>query len=348
MKYAGYLSLRNTRVSIKSFSFFSKCLSFIWLIAYGSNAIALPPHIPRDGDNIYIGFSGSEKNSFFLSLSYYGDFFTKIGELKGLENVPNLNSTALVTISPDGIIQQKANINYRTNFLAGGVSLGYSMGGTTKIEIEGQYATLRVNDKDFKNKDDASYLEIARIKDGVSGLYNANNQVFKNDKNSFSILSYPNGIVPNPGTRFASFDSTKDFLATKYSNEGIGFINGFVNVGYNVNIKGIPISPYIALGIGISRTTFLRDTAYGLAYQVKGGLSLDFNEHFSVFAGYNYRGTFKPQKYTSVTPTTGIVGVKSSGNVVTAPEKEIFASGTSTFEMPIGLHGLTAGLIFKF
>lgn len=289
------------------------------------------------------GFKGltSDSNKFFISGTYYGDFFTNIDKVKGSENGGMAGQ--LYALDKNGIATTKIP-DYKSDYIAGGVLLGISFAGGYRIELEGQYANVVLDDEGTSNGN-LTYLEIARTPSallgsntGMLGWYSHDSDIYKLNAGSFSKASTGyaiGGVLVDPGTVniipptptptpptpptplvvAASLyaDGKSDMLATKYTNGSIRFIGGFVNIGYDITIPGSKISPFVTLGAGIAQTQYMGQTDYGFAYQAKAGASYSLTDDISVFLGYDYRGTLE-QSYT-VTPNNKIFAVSAGGNV---------------------------------
>jgi hypothetical protein len=285
----------------------------------------------------------SNPGGMYASIQYYGDFFTHMGDFKGKEDATGVTTSGAFGWNTTGDKGIAYDPDYITDYVAGGISVGYSMGNGLRAEIEGQYFNVEVDDADFKTKENSKYLELAR-KGDISGAVTTTGLDFvKKNEADFSITSeggVKGGLVPNPVIALTD----KDYLAVKFKNDGIRFMGGFVNVGYDIRIPGVPVTPFIVGGVGFAQTKFLEQDVYGLAYQAKAGVAYNMG-NFAIFAGYDYRGTFS-KEYKEVKPISAIAAV-TAGNTL-APKDAVAASSTATVETTLGVHGLTAGVSFKF
>jgi opacity protein-like surface antigen len=347
------------------------------LLSVAQDADAAPHQVKSTHSSSHSGAAASNMHSsrqsnMYASVQYYGDFFTHMGTFTGKENATGVTSGDILTYKSNGLPSKSATYDpdYKTDYISGGASLGYSM-GYFRFEFEGQYSNIVVDDKDFKTKDDAKYLEIIRKNDNLTGDLTAASELYKENKGAFSVssehynevqkLSAAAGATPVPL-------SNKDHLAAKIKNDGMRFIGGFLNMGYDLRVPGFPLVPFVVAGAGLAQTKFLGDTVYGFAYQVKGGVTFHLNNNIAFFAAYDYRGTLS-KEYKEVplmvsikgvpagiiTPSVPAVGTSGTPGYAPAipaaqqaPTTAVIASNGVTAENAFGVHGLMAGIKVSF
>ncbi|WP_374698478.1 P44/Msp2 family outer membrane protein [Wolbachia endosymbiont (group B) of Limnophora tigrina] len=98
----------------------------------------------------------------------------------------------------------------------------------------------------------------------------------------------------------------KDTTLTGASNPEGGIANnltaisGLVNVYYDIAIEGMPITPYIGVGVGAAyvsnplatKVTDDKASGFGVAYQAKAGVSYDVTPEIKLYAGARYFGSY--------------------------------------------------------
>lgn len=283
------------------------------------------------------------------SIQYYGDFFVIPHSFTGTEDASGVITREVLGWNSDSTAPEKYNPNYTTNYIAGGFSLGHTTFFGLKTEFEAQYYNVVPDSTNFTIKDDSKYFELAR-KDNITGSYNPTTRPeMARNAYAFSIGSESRGVKRGilDTTSQATFNSNdvpggRDHLAVKFRNEGIRSISGYFNIGLELNVPGIPISPFIFGGVGVAQMRFLDVDTYGIAYQGKVGVTYNIGSYFGIFAGYSYRGVL-PRKYSEITPTTSVIGIKKTSSV-----PDVIASTTVTIENSLTVHGLMAGLIARF
>lgn len=120
-----------------------------------------------------------------------------------------------------------------------------------------------------------------------------------------------------------------DAKYVSYNTDGVSGMAAFVNAYYDLEDPTMLVSPYVGVGAGMARMTFLGQKANRLAYQVKFGLSLAVSETIKGYFGYRYLGTTEGDGFKGVT--------KGNANGITDYT-------SATIKIPYNSHGVEVGL----
>ncbi|MFV9838811.1 MAG: P44/Msp2 family outer membrane protein [Aaplasma endosymbiont of Hyalomma asiaticum] len=71
-------------------------------------------------------------------------------------------------------------------------------------------------------------------------------------------------------------------------NSGVGLVSGIISVCRDIEV-GFGTMPYVCGGFGLERAKSFGATSFGVACQVRGGVSYRMNNRLSGFAGFFYR-----------------------------------------------------------
>lgn len=77
-------------------------------------------------------------------------------------------------------------------------------------------------------------------------------------------------------------------------------ISGLVNVYYDIAVEDMPVTPYVGVGVGAAylsnplatKVTDDKASGFGVAYQVKAGVSYDVTPEVKLYAGARYFGSY--------------------------------------------------------
>ncbi|VVC35272.1 Outer membrane protein/outer membrane enzyme PagP, beta-barrel,Surface antigen msp4 [Cinara cedri] len=194
---------------------------------------------------------------------------------------------------------------YKSSLLAGGIAAGYTMEGI-RAEFEVFYSNLGVDGSDYKaSAGGADAPDNAKKFGKKTGLTEAD-------------TANATGI-----------------------NDGFKSIVAMVNAYYDVDLSEIPVTPYVGAGVGVSRTTFVGNSHYKLAYQAKAGVSYAVTPEIKVYGGYRYFGMYGAEFKDSVMKHT----TAATPPVVT--EEKVVLQQDGLYGT-LGVHGIEAGVMFHF
>ncbi|WP_339045543.1 P44/Msp2 family outer membrane protein [Candidatus Mesenet endosymbiont of Agriotes lineatus] len=297
------------------------------------------PTGPVDGDigNIYIAGH------------YHGEFFNKIGGLKGKEDAQGVATGAILGWDAESKAAGKYKPKYKNPVFAGGASIGVALMEGIRIEFEGLYSQINVDDKDFESEEKAQYVELQRAGTASGNTAQNSNWASIDVTVRTSVntgLGQNDVIIANP--RFAAF---------KMKNEGFNNIAGMINAYGDFRIsEEFEADLYAGVGAGLTKIKFLDTSRFAPAYQIKGGISCALpNSPAKVFVGYRYFGVFG-DKFKEVKSTTGgeitaaVAGEDGGPNAAGGGRNEPIRikSTTATIESSFAVHGIEAGIMYNF
>lgn len=248
-------------------------------------------------------------SSYYVRLQYNGDFFNVMSE-KELKLGSGTSAASLFSMLPaDGAKTGTTyKPKYKSSLLAGGIAAGYTMEGI-RAEFEVFYSNLGVDGSDYKasagGADAPDNAKEFGKKTGWTGLTDATNAT---------------GI-----------------------NDGFKNIVGMVNAYYDIDLgsESIPVVPYVGAGVGVSRTTFVGNSHYKLAYQAKAGVSYAVTPEIKVYGGYRYFGMYGTEFKDS------ILKYKATAEATTTSEDKVVLQQDGLYGT-LGVHGIEAGVMFHF
>jgi len=249
-------------------------------------------------------------SSYYVRLQYNGDFFNVMSD-KELKANTGTNNAMASLFSPDKADGTKKTASpykpkYKSSLLAGGIAAGYTMEGI-RAEFEVFYSNLGV--------DGAGYKE-------------ANAEKPENAKEFGKVTAYAGA-------------ATADAIGT---NEGFKNIVAMVNAYYDIDLgsESIPVVPYVGAGVGVSRTTFVGNSHFKLAYQAKAGVSYAITPEIKVYGGYRYFGMYGTEFKDSV-----MKHKKASADTTLTEEAKVVLQQEGLYGT-LGVHGIEAGVMFHF
>ncbi len=289
----------------------------------------------REVGNTPAGPIEGDMGGFYITGHYHGEFFNNIGEFKGKEDATGVVTQKILGWKKDGTLSQEYKPEYKAQLFAGGGAVGFAMEGL-RVELEGLYSQININNKDFTKEENAQYVELQRNNDSSGGTMNTA------PINAFAsidtTLRKDTAAVDVPNSRLAAF---------KMKNEGFRNIAGMVNAYYDIESEDMPVVPYIGIGGGLTQIKFLGKERYAFAYQAKAGVSYAVTPEVKLFAGYRYFGVFG-DKLKEVKPTAPITVAAAAAAGAAGAHPARVESTTATIENKFGVHGLEAGVIFNF
>jgi len=246
-------------------------------------------------------------SSYYVRLQYNGDFFNVMSE-KELKLGSGNSAASLFSIDKVGaktVASYKPK--YKSSLFAGGIAAGYTMEGI-RAEFEVFYSNLGVDGSDYKasagGADAPDNAKAFGKKTGLTGLTDATNAT---------------------GT-----------------NDGFKNIVAMVNAYYDADLGiDIPVTPYVGAGVGVSRTTFVGNSHYKLAYQAKAGVSYAVTPEIKVYGGYRYFGMYGTEFKDS------ILKYKATAEATTTSEDKVVLQQDGLYGT-LGVHGIEAGVMFHF
>lgn len=291
---------------------------------------------PVDGDigNIYIAGH------------YHGEFLNNIGEFKGKEDAANVTTGKILGSNADGTNSQEYKPKYKSQLFAGGGAIGMALVEGIRVEIEGLYSQINVDDKDFKSEKEAQYVELQR-----AGTASGNTR----DTSDWASISTTARTQADTGAAGAGLIANPRFAAFKMKNEGFNNIAGMINAYGDFRIsEEFEADLYAGVGAGLTKIKFLDKSRFAPAYQIKGGISCALpNSPAKVFVGYRYFGVFG-DKFKEVKPiteiTAAVTGVAGGPNGANggADEPARVKSTTVAIENSFAVHGIEAGIMYNF
>jgi len=250
-------------------------------------------------------------SSYYVRLQYNGDFFNVMSD-KELKLGSGTGATSLFSI--DKTDETKKDVasykpKYKSSLLAGGIAAGYTMEGI-RAEFEVFYSNLGVDGSGYKDK----------ATDGTDKPDNAK---------AFGKKTGLTGL-------------TDDTNATG-TNDGFKSIVAMVNAYYDIDlgIESVPVVPYVGAGVGVSRTTFVGNSHFKLAYQAKAGVSYAITPEIKVYGGYRYFGMYGTEFKDSV------LKYKATAEATTTSENKVVLQQEGLYGT-LGVHGIEAGVMFHF
>lgn len=296
--------------------------------------------------NSPVGPVDGEIGNIYIAGHYHGEFFNRIGDLKGKEDATGVKTGAILGWKADGSGPQDYKPKYKSPLFAGGASIGMALVEGIRIELEGLYSQINVDDKDFESEEKAQYVELQR-----AGTASGNTAEGSDWASIDATARTPaatgvagNQLIGNP--RFAAF---------KMKNEGFNNIAGMINAYGDFRIsEEFEADLYAGVGAGLTKIQFLDKSRFAPAYQIKGGVSFGIpNSPAKVFAGYRYFGVFG-DKFKEVKPKTEITAAVAAvaggpnGANGGADEPARVKSTTATIENSFAVHGIEVGVMYNF
>lgn len=273
--------------------------------------------------------SEDENTSYYVRGQYNGEFFTNMMSLTGKEAATGVtsaksgkfqgkkSSTEVTTANDYGSSQ------YTPSFIGGGVELGYKM-DDIRVGVEGLYSQINTVGEAW-----AKYAELVRNLEG-------------GDKTAGTAADAEHGL--------SVFDAnTTAFKVTPADK--LTAIAGLLNAYYDIDLgNDIPVVPYIGVGAGVAYVSnpILEAKAgntkntFGVAYQVKAGVSYAVTTDIKLYAGARYFGVYGAE-FKGVEPDQAITAGALSGQ-----GKARIASTTADVKRNHDVYGIEAGVMFSF
>lgn len=275
-----------------------------------------------------MGSEDGGETSYYVRGQYNGEFFTNMMGLTGKETAANATSANAGKFqgkksSSDATANDYGSSQYTPSFIGGGVEFGYKM-DDIRVGIEGLYSQVNVVNEAW-----AKYAELVRNLEG-------------GDKTASTTADQDNGL--------SAFDpKTTAFKVTSADN--LKAIAGLLNAYYDIDLgSDIPVVPYIGIGAGVAYVSNpitdakAGDTknTFGVAYQVKAGVSYALIPEIKLYAGARYFGVYGAE-FKGVSPDQVI----AAGSVVSSGKARI-ASDKADVKRNHDVYGVEAGVMFNF
>ncbi|WP_339048456.1 P44/Msp2 family outer membrane protein [Candidatus Mesenet endosymbiont of Phosphuga atrata] len=310
----------------------------------------------------------AELKNFYVRGGYFGAFGNAIGDFSGKEEAGNVTEKVM-SFNSDEEFVEGYKPKYTPGF-AGGGTIGYQLNTLqlplmlsrllpSRIEIEGLYSQLNLDDEEYGDKDKAGYVELIRLsRPSPTGFFDNTASAGTTCDSKWKTIASPlcgiqwhwnrRGIYPNLVGTNAAF---------KIKNEGFNNRAMLMSVYYDLNINPYLV-PYVGGGLGFTQVKFLGKSHYAPAYQLKLGASCRLAEKAQIFAGLRYFGIFNDE-FASVLPIIKIpAGDAGTLNVVIINGNERnnhnynyttrIASTTATINHRFGIYGLEVGMVYNF
>ncbi|GHM58462.1 MAG: hypothetical protein sL5_06060 [Candidatus Mesenet longicola] len=316
----------------------------------------------------------TELKNFYVQGGYFGAFGNAMGDFSGKEEAGNVTEKVM-SFNSDEELVEGYEPKYTPGF-AGSGTIGYQLNALqlpfmlsrllpSRIEIEGLYSQLNLDDEEYGDKDKAGYVELVRSGPATLNDGDMTPSAGTNCDSKWKTITNPSCELQSSGNMGYSaiklnFTGTK--AAFKIKDEGFNNQAMLMSVYYDLNINPYLV-PYIGGGLGFTQVKFLGKSHYAPAYQLKLGASYRLAEKAQIFAGLRYFGIFNDE-FASVLPTTKI----PAGDAGTLREVIInnihynrvnrtmydynytarVASTTATINHRFGVYGLEVGMVYNF
>lgn len=290
-----------------------------------------------------VGPVEGDMSNIYIAGHYHGEFFNKIGDLKGKEDAKGVATGAILGWDAESKEAGKYKPKYKNQTFAGGASIGMALMEGIRIEFEGLYSQINVDDKDFESEEKAQYVELQR--DNASS-----GSTFGSTHASPSKWASIDTKVRQDTQNSAQDIANSRLAAFKIKNEGFNNIAGMINAYGDFRIsEEFEADLYAGVGAGLTKIKFLDASRSAPAYQIKGGISCALpNSPAKIFVGYRYFGVFG-DKFKEVKPTEAITDAVVVGNAGAANhEPARVKSTTATIESSFAVHGIEAGIMYNF
>ncbi|WP_339046362.1 P44/Msp2 family outer membrane protein [Candidatus Mesenet endosymbiont of Agriotes lineatus] len=315
--------------------------------------------------------------SFYFKGSYFGAYGNNIGDFSGKEEAGNITKKVM-SFNSDEELVEGYEPKYTPGF-AGGGAIGYQLNTSrlpfmlslllpSRIELEGLYSQLNLDDEEYGDKDKAGYVELVRSSSAAAGT-NCDSKWKTATSSSCTLQSTTQQVkrwpLPWGGQQQAGFNAVNhtslNFTGAKavFKIKDEGFHNRamLMNVYYALNTNPY-IVPYVGGGLGLTKIKFLGKSYYAPAYQLKLGAQYTFTEKAQIFVGLRRFGIFYDE-FNNILPTTKIpVGDAGILNnvIINSQFHENYhynhttrvASTTATVTHKFSVYGLEVGMVYNF
>ncbi|XGA08024.1 MAG: P44/Msp2 family outer membrane protein [Wolbachia endosymbiont of Xenopsylla cheopis] len=315
----------------------------------------------------------AELKNFYVRGGYFGAFGNAMGDFSGKEDAGNVTEKVM-SFNSDEEFVESYEPKYTPGF-AGGGAIGYQLNALqlplmllrllpSRIELEGLYSQLNLDDEEYGDKEKAGYVELVRSGPATLAAGDLTPSAGTTCDSKWKQANTP-ACVPMQaqfGNDMRALIGTK--AAFKIKNEGFNNQAMLMNIYYDLNINSY-LTPYISGGLGFTKTKFLGKSNYVPAYQLKLGVSYRLAEKAQIFADLRYFGILSDE-FSSILPTTKIptgntenitfVFVNNQSYHPSNPQAKSFsiqdtariASTTATINHRFGVYGLEVGMVYNF
>lgn len=319
----------------------------------------------------------AELKNFYVKGSYFGAYGNKMEEFSGKEDAGNVTEKVM-SFNSDEELVEGYEPKYTPGF-AGGGAIGYQLNALqlplmlsrllpSRIELEGLYSQLNLDDEEYGDKEKAGYIELVRSGSAAAGT-NCDSKWKTATSSSCTLQSTTQQVLRWPAlwvlqqqqgfnaVNHVSLNFTDAKAAFKIKDEGFNNQSVLMNIYYDLNINPY-LAPYVGGGLGLTKVKFLGKSHYTPAYQLKLGAQYTFTEKAQMFAGFRYFGIFNDE-FENVLSTTKIP-VGNAGilnNVIINGQFQAnhnynhtarIASTTATINHRFGVYGLEVGMVYHF
>lgn len=312
---------------------------------------------------------GNLKN-FYVKGGYFGAYGNNIGPFSGKEDAANVTE-GVFSFNTDEELVKGYSPKYKPGF-AGGGAIGYSLNALglpfffpSRVEVEGLYSQLNLDDEEYGDKEKAGYVELVRSGPATLAAGDMTPSAGTTCDSKWKQASTP-ACAQMPaqfGNNMKELIGTK--AAFKIKNEGFYNQAMLMNVYYDLNINPYFV-PYIGGGLGVTKVKFLEKSNYTPAYQLKLGASYKLAEQVEISAGIRYFGIFDDE-FNNILPMAKIPAGSTENitfvfvnNVPYHPTNPVpdqsfniqaaarTQSTTATITHRFGVYGLEFGMVYHF
>ncbi|WP_339048454.1 P44/Msp2 family outer membrane protein [Candidatus Mesenet endosymbiont of Phosphuga atrata] len=312
----------------------------------------------------------AELKNFYVRGGYFGAFGNAMGDFSGKEEAGNVTEKVMSFNSDEEFIEGYEP-KYTPGF-AGSGTIGYQLNALqlllmlsrllpSRIEIEGLYSQLNLDDEEYGDKDKAGYVELVRSGPATLAAGDMTPSAGTTCDSKWKTITSP---PCNLRKLLIGNDSVVSKLvgtnaAFKIKDEGFHNRAMLMSVYYDLNINPYLV-PYVGGGLGFTQVKFLGKSHYAPAYQLKLGASYRLAEKAQIFAGLRYFGIFNDE-FASVLPITKIPAgdagtlnnvvvndVRHQSNDYHYNYSTRIASTTATINHRFGVYGLEIGMVYNF
>ncbi|WP_339048484.1 P44/Msp2 family outer membrane protein [Candidatus Mesenet endosymbiont of Phosphuga atrata] len=287
-----------------------------------------------------VGPVDGEISNIYGALHYHGEFWNNIGTLKGKEDATGVTTGAILGWDSESKAAGEYKPKYKGSPLLGGLSLGCALMEGVRIEFQGLYSQINIDDKDFESEEKAQYVELQRDNASSGSTFKLDHATNPSKWASIDAVVRKNTETSPqdiPDSRLAAF---------RMKNKGFNNIAGMVNAYGDFRIsEEFEADLYIGGGLGLTKINFLDKSRFAPAYQFKGGISFALpNSPARIFAGYRYFGVWG-DKFKEVKPTEAITDAAID---TSKHEPARVKSTTAAIENSFAVHGVEAGIMYNF
>ncbi|XGA08025.1 MAG: P44/Msp2 family outer membrane protein [Wolbachia endosymbiont of Xenopsylla cheopis] len=319
----------------------------------------------------------AELKNFYVQGGYFSAFGNAMGDFSGKEDAGNVTEKVM-SFNSDEEFVEGYEPKYTPGF-AGGGAIGYQLNTLrlpfmlslllpSRIEFEGLYSQLNLDDEEYGDKEKAGYVELVRNNSATAGT-NCDSKWKTATSSSCALRSTTQQVIQWPTTwikkyqqgfnavNHTSLNFTGAKAAFKIKDEGFNNRAMLMSVYYDLNINPYLV-PYVGGGLGFTKVKFLGKSHYAPAYQLKLGAQYTLTKKAQIFAGLRYFGIFNDE-FASVLPTTkipaGDAGILNNVIINGAFYNQHnynhtarIASTTATVTHKFSVYGLEVGMVYNF